>query len=421
MFLLYNLVLTFTALFWVPWMLLRTAKRAEKPNWDERTGKYPITYSKGAKRVWLHAVSVGEVVAAQPILKELRSLLPDYQIVLSVTTSSGHRIAREQATGLYDHLVYFPLDVPRFQLIAMRSVRPHVVAIMETELWLNFLWAAKVVGARTLVLNARISDRSFPRARWFAFFYRSLFEKVDRVLAQSEQDRVRLSALGAKNVEVFGNCKFDQALEALDTDPGAVREELKIPGGRKVIVIGSTRGEDEEALVIEAIRKIGLAGTVVVHAPRHLERVPELCREVEKAFAHVARRSLGETGDYIVLDTYGELAKVYAIADVVVVGGGFGDYGGQNILQPLALGKPVLHGPHMQNFRDASLAASKAGATLLCSTADDLAEALSSLLGDDEKRSTMGDAAAQMIRASAGASRRYAEAIAAEAATANSR
>lgn len=415
MFLLYNVLVAVLAPLWLPWMWLRARRRADPPNWAERFGNYPFKSGKGVKRVWFHAVSVGEVIAAKPILRAVKEGLPDHEIVLSVTTSSGHKTAEDQAVGLYDHLVYFPVDVLRYQMAAMTRVRPSVVAIMETELWLNFLWIAKQLGARTLLVNGRISDRNFSKSKHLAFFYRSLFRLVDRVLAQSEEDRERLVALGAKGVEVFGNSKFDQALEGLDGDASELRKELGLPPNRKVIVIGSTRDEEEERLVIEAVRQLGAGSVSVIHAPRHVERGEAIAERAAKVLGGAARRSLGETGDYLVLDTYGELAKAYALADVVVVGGGFSDLGGQNIIQPLALGKPVLHGPHMQNFREAADAAQQAGATRVCADSDVLASEMRRLLADEAERKRMGEAASRLIRASAGAGKRYAEAIIQEA------
>ncbi len=412
MFLLYNFLLTLFSPFWVPWMLWRSARRKQKPNWAERQGNLPIPRDKNARRVWLHAVSVGEVVAALPILKELRGLLPGHEIVLSVTTSSGHATARDQALPLVDHLVYFPLDVVRFQLAAMARVRPEVVALMETELWFNFLWAAKEMGATTLLVNGRVSDRSFPRAMRVRAFYRALLRNVDRCLMQSPTDVKRIVALGARSVECLGNAKFDQALEGLEADPTAWRAELGLPEGRPVIVIGSTRGEEEEAFVLDALQRLGLERVAVVHAPRHLERVPMLAEAVRERCCTPGLRSKGEGGAYVILDTYGELSQVYAVADVVVVGGGFANHGGQNILQPLAHGKPVLHGPHMQNFADVAAGAAAAGATRVCACPAELAAAMRELVDTPSCRAKMGAAARAFVAASAGASRRYAEAIA---------
>lgn len=411
MFLLYNILLTLLSPIWVPWMWFRARARKEPPHWAERIGDYDLPPAQGRPRVWFHAVSVGEVVAATTILEQLRAVLPTHEIVLSVTTSSGHRTAEEKGAGLFDHLVYFPIDVARFQLAAMQRVRPEVVAIMETELWMNFLWAAKVFDARTLLINGRISDRSFRRSRRVGFFYRALLAKMDRCLMQSEEDARRIRELGATNPEVFGNCKFDQALKGLDADPAHWRTELGLDPTRPVIVVGSIRAE-EFSFLAEAIEAVG-HGPQWVIAPRHLEKADDLAQTLGDT---CARRSKGDKGsDRLILDSYGELDLVYAVADVAIVGGGFANLGGQNLLQPLAHGKPVLHGPSMQNFRDVAAMAERAGATRVCATPGELAGAVKQLLTDPATRAKMGAAAAELVRANAGASRRYAEAIAAEA------
>ena len=415
MYWLYNIFVLLLSPFWFTWMWLRARKRKEQPNWKERQGAFDLPARKDGKRIWFHAVSVGEVVAAMPILRELRSQLPDHEIVLSVTTSSGHQTAREKAEGLYDHLVYFPIDVARFQLSAMQKVRPSVVAVMETELWFNFLWAAKIFDVRTLLINGRISDRSFPRSRRIAFFYKALLKYVDRCLMQSEVDADRIKALGAAEVEVLGNCKFDQAMEGLDVDAAKLRQELGLVPDLPVIVVGSTRGDAEEDFVLKALVEVGLEKVQVIHAPRHLESVPGLVEKARSWKAEVGLRSAGHPARYLVLDTYGELAKIYAVADVVIIGGGFDNLGGQNLLQPLAHGKSVLHGPHMQNFREVTEAAGQAGAAWTCDTPEKLAGDIRLLLGDEALREKMGKAAKELIAQNAGASRRYAEAIAAEA------
>lgn len=394
-------------------MLWRSWRRKEQPNWGERQGNYPMTHRTDGERVWFHAVSVGEVLAAVPILRELKALRPDDEIVLSVTTSSGHQAARELPKELIAEVVYFPIDVKRFQLAAMQQVRPAAVAIMETELWMNFLWAAKVFDAQTLLVNGRISDRSFRRGLPFKAFYSALLRRMDRCLMQTGADRDRLVALGAKSAEVFGNCKFDQAMDGVSADPSSWRATLGIPEGKPVVVIGSTRGDLEERMVVDAISKVGIEHAYVVHAPRHLERVAALAELVRSAFGAVALRSKGESGPYLILDTYGELASVYGIADVVVVGGGFDNLGGQNIVQPMAHGKPVIHGPHMQNFRQVALIAREAGATRVCSNAAEIATSIVAFLEDPDSRSEAGDAGRDLVEQNVGASKRYAEAIAA--------
>lgn len=406
----YNVLLILLAIFWVPWMIWRASKRKDKPDWKQRTGDLPLeSPKKGVRRAWIHAVSVGEVLAARPILKEIRKLDPDLEIVLSTTTSSGQTAAKENAEGLFDHLVYFPIDVPRFVIAAMIRVRPKVVAIMETELWMNFLWAAKEFRATTILVNARVSDRSFPRSVRIRPYYKALFANLDRAMAQTKVDADRLKSLGFADPEVVGNCKFDGAIEDTVSDKDW-REELGIPRDANVVVVGSTRSEHEEKLVVAALKAADL-DVWVVHAPRHIESAPGLAELYREQFGAVALRSKGEHGRFLVLDTYGELAGVYAIADIVVLGGSFDDLGGQNLLQPLAHGKPVIHGPHMQNFKEAAAAAAAARAAITARNEQDLTDWLKRLMGSDAIRTMMGRAAKELVEENLGASRTYAEAI----------
>ncbi|MCB0825651.1 MAG: 3-deoxy-D-manno-octulosonic acid transferase [Armatimonadetes bacterium] len=410
---LYNILLFLLAPLWMPWMWWRANKRAEKVDWSQRAGRYKHVgkKDKGAKRIWFHAVSVGEVVAASPILREIIAKNPDVEIVLSVTTSSGHQTAREKFEDAFDHLIYFPIDVPRYVLNALVKIKPDVVVLMETELWLNFLEMSKNFGANTLVVNGRISDRAFGRMEKFKPFYQAIFRNVDRALMQSETDADRARQLGSDKAEVMGNCKFDEAASVMGVSGAEWREKLGIEADEFVIVVGSTRGEMEEKFVLDALKSSEGSWDRVVHAPRHLERVDALAGQVTERFGSVSRRSKEETGKYLLLDTYGELAQVYAVADLVVIGGGFDDLGGQNILQPLAHGKPVIHGPNMHNFRDVAELAARCGATQVASTPEELASAMTSLGKNDEKRSEMGSAARQLIEQSLGASERYADAV----------
>lgn len=426
---LYNIFLTLSSLFWAPWMWMRARRRKEPVNWKERSGDYPFQLKKGQPRLWLHAVSVGEVMAALPVLRAVRGLDPGLEIVLSVTTSSGHKTATDQAAGLFDHLIYYPIDVYRFVLAGLVRIRPTAFAVMETELWMNFLDAAHNIDVKTLLINGRISDRSFPRSLKLQFFYADLLKRMDRCLMQTEIDADRIKALGGQNVEVFGNCKYDQAAEGLDADPQTWRAALGINPAKPVVVIGSTRSELEEKLIAEAIKGLNAQ---IVWAPRHLERAEAVRTLCEARGFPVALRSAGgrfapqslpspgtaqpsESGEgvpeVLVLDTYGELSQVYSIADVVVIGGGFDDLGGQNLIQPLAHGKPVIHGPHMQNFKDVTQAALREGASVSVGTSSELAVELRRLLKDGDARKDMSVAARKLVNSNLGASQRYAEAI----------
>ena len=411
-YLIYNFILTGLAPLWVPWMWLRTKKRGEQPNWAERQGNYekslPIK-KKGDKRIWVHAVSVGEVIAAKPFLEQLRKQAPKAEIVLSVTTSSGHQTAREKLVGLFDHLVYFPIDMARFQLRGVQRIRPDVIAVMETELWYNFLWAADVFDVPVFMVNARSSDRAFRRSLKFRWFFAESLALVKEVLAQSEQDAERFRSLGAPRVRVLGNTKFDEAAGGSASDASDWRAKLGLDE-RPVVVVGSTRSELEVKLVVEALAP--LKGSVqVIHAPRHLETAGEVVNAAQSAGFAVGLRSKAETSEYLVLDSYGELGAVYSVADVVIVGGGFDTLGGQNIIQPLALGKPVLHGPNMFNFREVAAQSVEAGASKICATSAELEAAVRELLGSVDQRTRMGSAASELVKANLGASERYAQVV----------
>lgn len=419
MFILYNLALTLLSPIWVPWMVWRARKRQEAPNWKERSGNYDgvvIPRDKGKRRVWVHAVSVGEVIAAKPFLSQLRQLAPDCEIVLSVTTSSGHQTAREMDMPLFDSLVYFPIDVPKFTLRAMQWVRPNVMVIMETELWYNFLWAADVFDVRTIIVNGRISDKAYKTDQKVGFFFRSLFKLVSRCLVQTETDKERFESLGAQGVEVFGNTKFDEATSVVAVDPAEWRAKLGIPEGKQVVVVGSTRSEMEEELIIQSF--FAMTNVLFVHAPRHVESAGRIVDHFQKHLGATGKtiglRSKGESGDYIILDTFGELGSVYSVADVVIVGGGFDKLGGQNLIQPLALAKPVIHGPNMFNFREVAAESVRSGCSIICEDSQAVTSTILELLINPGKREEMANAAKNMIGHHVGASKRYAEAVIAE-------
>jgi len=412
MIFLYNLLLNIFSPVILLWAWYRAKKRAEQPNWAERLGNYNIQPGD-KKRIWFHAVSVGEVMAALPVLRELRSRMPDYEIVLTTTTSSGHQTAKDKASDLYDYLFYFPIDFGRCMFRALSRVRPSAVVVMETELWLNFFHMAKEMGAKTFVINGRIS-RNYNLSLKLKGYYSAIFSKVDQVLAQSEQDAERLTALGARNVQVLGNTKFDQAVDNMSAHHFDWRHMMGIPDDAVCVVVGSTRSEMEEHFVMNGLAQVPNAW--VIYAPRHIERATDIGRLAVQHGFDPTYRTDARHGKFMILDTYGELASAYSAADIAIIGGGFDDLGGQNILQPLAAGVPVIHGPHMFNFKEATQTAHKLGAALEVNTPEQLGAALKQLCGDEARRKEMGAAGKQMIEASLGASGRYADAIARSAA-----
>ncbi len=414
---LYNILLLITAPIWGVMAWMRSRRRAEKPNWKERMGEFPIHWDTCKPLIWVHTVSVGEVVAAIPVLQELQLQWPEAQILQSVTTSTGHQVAKEKCldAGLVDQLVYFPIDIARFQMIAMVRARPVAVVIFETELWFNFVQFAKSFGAGTLLVNGRLSDRSAPKMSALKFFYRHIFDHLDRILVQTPLDADRFLMAGAKRPEIFGNTKFDEALGLDSAMRQKQRADFGVADEDFLIVVGSTRGDEEVDFVLAALSRLDRAGVRVILAPRHIENAAEILAKVQGVLGDAGLRSAGSLAPVLVLDTYGELGNLYAAADLAVIGGGFSPLGGQNLIQPLAWGIPVLHGEHMTNFKSASEAALTAGASMVVRSSDELFAALEALHADPARRTKMGSAGKKLVEESRGASARYATEIIKEA------
>lgn len=404
----YNVLMMLLSPIWLIWMVYRARKRQQLPNWSERWGKYSISPDDSRKRIWLHAVSVGEVMAAKPILKELRALLPDVKIVVTCTTSTGYGIARSLLGMEADYLFYFPLDIPIACKRAMASVSPSVVVIMETELWLNFVWAAKKFLAKVCVANGRMSEKSFRKASRISFYYRSVFSYIDACFVQTEEDGERFRRLGGKNIQVLGNSKYDEASK-IETKRDW-RKEIRLNPSERWVVVGSARGEFEENFILEALRGIEAR---ILFAPRHIERTGEILNKAMKMGFQVGRRSRGENdAQFLVLDTLGELSSTYGHADLAIIGGGFDKLGGQNIIQPMAAGCPVVCGPNMENFREAFEEGLKSGALKVAHTSSELREIVTTLLEDAKLREQMGIQGKTLVERNRNAAKRYALAIA---------
>jgi 3-deoxy-D-manno-octulosonic-acid transferase len=414
---LYNLLLVLLSPLWLLYTLVRIVGGSWRERWWERLGFVPIPPPLSKRRLWVHCVSVGETLAALPVLKELRRALPDYEIVLTTTTPTGQRTARDSAHPWVDYFAYFPLDLPFAVRNALARIQPDALLLFETELWFNLIHAQHQRGGLVLVVNGRLSDRSFQRARRLRAFYRALLRFVDLACVQSPTDALRFVELGLSpaRVEVVGNTKFDQALEATDANPTEWRQQLSLPLDAPVIVVGSTRTADEERLVAEAYRRVreAMPTTCLVLAPRHLERVPEVERLLrDYGFEPVRRTQLPLPAgpvQVVLVDTFGELAQLYCIADVAVVGGAFAPLGGQNLFQPLAHGKPVFFGPHTHNFRDIAQLAKEAGVGFEVRTAEELAAGILRLLRDDTARHQIERNARELIARHQGAARRCAQ------------
>lgn len=351
----YNSLLALLSPLLVPLFFWRRAKGKE-PAWAERVGNLPAIPKTRELSVWVHAVSVGEVMAAVPVLRELRKRHPEAQITLSTTTSGGREVALQRSEP--DRVVAFPLDLPWVDTKSLEAIQPDLILLMEWEIWPNFLFAARRQGAKVAVLNGRVSDKGLRRGLKMRWLLGDALTYVDLFAMQSDEDKRRAIAVGApeEKVVTFGNTKFDEATAVLsEAERTALRTDLGIPENASVWICGSTRDgkdgvPDEEVLVSQAAALVRekFPDLILIVAPRHLERA-------EAAAAHLgspARRSKKETGPTILLDTFGELGRVYAVADVAFIGGSLAPWGGQSVFQPLAQGVPALFGPYMSNQRD---------------------------------------------------------------------
>ena len=379
----------------------------------QRLGYLPVSFNlDGDESIWVHAVSVGEVLSARPLISELRASYPKLRVFLSTTTLTGQQLARRSVPDV-DAVFYFPFDWPITARRTLNVVRPRLFVMTETEIWPNLLRECKRRGVRTLMVNGRISYRSFPRYRLVRPFMKRVLADIDRFCVQGEETSRRLIELGADpaRIIVTGSLKFD-SLESSPT-PGRGRERVlrffRVPPTRPVIIAGSTlKGEEEP--VIRAFNRVRASGVnaLLVIAARHPERFDEVERLCRHEGLTVVRRTelpidAEPRADAVVLDTIGELAQLYQIATVVFVGGSLVPAGGHNILEPALYGKPVVFGPHMQNFGEIAETFVSNGAAVQVRTAGELQETMLSLIGDPVRRARVGAAARALVESNRGA------------------
>ncbi len=419
LYLLYNLCLVLMSPLLLGYLVWRiVVKGKSREGWSHRLGRLPAS-PQGRRVIWVHAVSVGEFIAAVPLLQALREAFPNHHLLLTTLTPTGNATARQQMGKLVDAVGYLPIDFPFAVRRAIRRVRPEALILMETELWPNLLMIAHHQGVKIFIANGRLSDRSLPNYRRFGPFFRRVLRCVDAICTQSEEDAKRFCAIGAPpdRVHVAGNTKFDQAaVGAQDVDAEALRKDLGLPPGAPVLVIGSSRAPEEEQLIATAYRKLRehFPNLCIVWAPRHVERAEAVAEVLQQNGFCPWLRTQGtppEPREQIVLDTFGELGRVYAVGDVAIIGGSFVPLGGQNLLQPLAHGKPVIHGPYMQNFRDVAEMARQAGVAWTARDESELVEQVARILQDVRLREEIARRAQQLISAQQGASQRTVELV----------
>ncbi len=373
-----------------------------------KTRPQPLANAKADRALWVHAVSVGEVLAADLFIRALKRRHPGLRVVVSTITDTGQKVARERLSSMAE-IVYLPFDLKFILKRAIAGLRPFLFVNIETEMWPNLFWCMKDAGVPVLMLNVRISEGSFRGYKRIGFFMKKVLEVVDIVCVQDEEYAGRIRELGVPEdrVKVTGNFKFDVSLSGGKPSWGGL-----ISG--PVIVAGSThRGEEDLMIAVYEKLKMEFKELNLIIAPRHPERFKEVEELLlQKGVPFVMRSSLKDTGvsgSVVLLDTIGELSGVYSMADVAVMGGSFIEHGGQNPLEPACWGKPVVCGPHMENFPFIE-EFYRTGAAVNASR-EDLVDVLKNLLSSPEKRGSVGEKAAGLLRKNRGAVDRSVEIV----------
>ena len=417
MYLAYSLLLAAAFVVALPFYLWKGRGTGKYlPSFRERMGGLPASLARGdAPSVWIHAVSVGEVLTARILVAPLKERLPAHRVFVSTTTATGRAVAERSVKGA-DGLFFAPFDWPSPVRKALDRVQPALLVLVETEIWPNLIHEAHRRGVRVVIVNGRISPRSFGRYRAVRGLLRRVLAEVDLFLMQSEPHADRARQIGAPpgRVRALGNLKYD-ALG--DAQPPAELGRLLGGGGRPLWVAGSTVA-GEEPMVLAAFRDVRarVPATRLLIAPRHPERFGEVAALVEAAGFRAERRSaLGSApweGDVLLLDTLGELARVYSLATVVFVGGSLVGAGGHNILEAAVAGKPILVGPHMENFQEIADEFQAEDALRVVLSAEELGREVAGMLGDPARRAALGGAARAIVDRNRGALARTVDALA---------
>ena len=378
----YEILATIIFLTLLPfYYIVRVIQKKYLYGWREKLG-FVNPPDLGNKIIMLHGVSVGEVIALENLTKKIKETFPDYKIVITTGTRTGQEIAHKKYEKIADFITYFPFDVSFAVKSFLEKIHPSVVLIAETELWPDFAYQCKKRNIPLFVINGRISDSTFNAYKRLKFFFKHILKNYTGIYSQSIEDRDKLVAIGAppENTEFMGNLKFDIKKLDVSIDIGK--------GDNKLIIAGSThKGEDE--IVLEAFKnvKAKVKNAKLLLASRHLERLPEIEEFVKKINLSYGFRSKGDTfkdKDIILLDTMGELGKMYSICDFAFIGGSFNNTGGHNPLEAAVYNKPVITGPCIHNFKDIYGILTHSNAGKLVKTPKELEEHMLKLLTDEK-------------------------------------
>jgi 3-deoxy-D-manno-octulosonic-acid transferase len=419
MYFLYSIGLLIFFLVSLPLFLYQRVRHGKyRQSMSERWGKYreeKRSLLSGLSPLWLHAVSVGEAQAAGPLLKILKTEKPDLRVVVSTVTETGQHMAQKVMTAA-DGFVYFPLDWAFIVRRVLKQINPRMVVMVETELWPNFLRLLGSKGIKAAVVNGRISPRSFGRYKWVRYFMKKVLANIHLFCMQSQGDAQRIMALGApaERVRVTGNLKFDLAPPTSGNIDG--RNLLNLSSSDLLLVAGSTH-RGEESLVLAAYQELRreFPRLYLLLAPRHPERWGEVEELLQNSPVQYQRRTAlatqTRTAPVILLDTIGELAPLYAAADLVFVGGSFVPIGGHNVLEPALYSKPVLFGPHMHNFKEIAQKLVAAGGAWQLSHPQEFLIKARELTAKADLRQKIGAAAYGVIQENQGAAQRTAQVL----------
>ncbi len=420
MIFLYSIVLTLGFIILLPRFIFDAVTKGKyAAGFGQRLGFLPAFDSRGRKVVWLHCVSVGEANAALPLAIKIKQEFPQVSLVVSTTTNTGQRVARESYADIADLVFYFPFDWRFTVRRALRHIDPSVVLVTETELWFNFIRESYKHDARVCIVNGRLSERSFVGYGWIKRFMKRMLSYLDLALMQTNADATRLMSLGGRGskVKVTGNLKFDHD-SADEPSPLTTefRERFGITPDPPLIIAASTHSPEEKWL-LEAFTMAWKSSSEnlprLMIVPRHPERFDEVAALIkDTAFSYVRRSDApsesDKTAELILLDSIGELRAAYPLAEIVFVGGSLISHGGQSIFEPAAAGKAIITGPHTANFdaavkefhaQNALVQISKAGEDAI----PILAAEFSRLLANADERNKLGSNALSVMQNNRGA------------------
>ncbi|TDI13017.1 MAG: 3-deoxy-D-manno-octulosonic acid transferase [Acidobacteria bacterium] len=417
MYLVYDICLHLAVLVSLPYLLLRGGWGAASwQAWRERLGHLPErTNPHRLTGIWIQAVSVGEVRLAATLLPALKERVAEARFYLSTTTPTGWEVAKSSPALAVDTLLYFPLDLSRCVRRTMDRLQPALFIALETEIWPNLLRLLARREVPAVIVNGRISPQAFGRYRPFRRFFRRVLAHVDLALMQTEEDARRIESLGMppERVHVVGNLKYDLPEPATDNDP--LPASMGIRPGETVFIAGSTM-DGEEEILLEAFEAV--AGScndpLLVLAPRHPQRFDEVAEILSRRRIPYLRRSRQGTENVpgrrvILLDTLGELSRLYGRGRVVFVGGSLVNRGGHNILEPAVYGRPVIFGPYMENFQDIADRMIRGGGGFRVNGVEELADVMKRLVTDETFFLRAGAAAREVVDANRGALQRTLE------------